>query len=144
MMVAERGRQRMLKRIHRLREIEAVAVQRDLSDALAAQTKMHGLKQRTAALAGDYARAGGASCGEDIARTLGLSNSLTELASISAQHEQSAAQSAQKSRTELARLERQQERLKDWADTIERDITARELTQSSMAPGLARQLLNRG
>lgn len=130
-----------LRRMHRLRVIEGMAVKRDLADARALQMRMHGLQQRTQNMAQDYSHRPDGASGAELRQGMGLAQLLITLGKVAAREEQQAAMAADAAATKLAALDSNQERLDEAIQQLEREMRALAGKDHSDAPRLARHLL---
>lgn len=142
MSVAKR-RAATLKRVRRLREIEAIGVKRELAEARSNEARMRDLYQRTGAMALDYSNRITATHAIDLRDALGLSRSLAKLSDEAFRMEGDAQAAARKASQTLAQLDHQQDRLDERIKELERAEQTRLESQNFDGNArLARSLLS--
>ncbi len=119
-----------LRRVLRLREIEGMELQRELSEARSTQNRMRDLQGRTNAMAREYSDCVGSQTGAEMTQRLSLAGSLSRLSDQTAEHLREAAEQADLATAKLAKLSHEQERL---ADRIAELDQAHEARQSARA-----------
>ncbi len=140
----DQRRVKTLRRVRRLREIEAMSVQRDLADARGQEQRMHELYLKTQVMARDYSLRDQVTTPAELAQSMGLANSLMTLGAQARSNAQDAAQQGHTAARELNRLEHQQTRLGERISEIERAAQDEaEKRESSAAVGRAASKLAR-
>lgn len=121
-MSPDERRVKTLRRVRRLREIEAMSVQRDLAEARGQEQRMHELFLKTQLMAGEYSQRENVTTPAELAQSMGLANSLVTLGAQARSNAKDAAEQAQTAAQELNRLEHQQTRLGERIGEIERAV----------------------
>lgn len=139
-----------LRRVFRLREIEGVALQRELAEVRTQEDRMRGLQLRTQTMATEYSDCSGSVDGAEIIQRSRLASSLSALGEQTSAHVIEAVANGDRLSAKLTRLDHQKERIAerivelekaDVAEQTARAVEGANTKATHRRAGLARRLL---